>query len=62
MIAVIGIPIGSSLLMLYPLLPGLMANIPFLGGMLLFLAMLAGTGRWLCRRYRASRPGAEVPL
>jgi len=44
MIAVIGIPIGSSLLMLYPLLPGLMANIPFLGGMLLFLAMLTGTG------------------
>jgi hypothetical protein len=43
----------------------LAANIPFLGGMLVFLAMLTGMGgwvQWLYRRYRASRPGAEVRL
>jgi len=105
-VTIIGIPIGFSLLMLYPLLlmlgylgaaffigrgtadamkqsgkPGrawqvgflaialallaLAANIPFLGGMLVFLAMLTGMGgwvQWLYRRYRASRPGAEVQL
>jgi hypothetical protein len=43
----------------------LAANIPFLGGMLVFLAMLTGMGgwvQWLYRRYRASRPSAEVQL
>jgi hypothetical protein len=47
------------------MLLALAANIPFLGGMLVFLAVLTGMGgwvQWLYRRYRASRPSAQAQL
>lgn len=43
----------------------LAAKIPFLGNLLMFLAIVTGMGgwaQWLYRRYRGSRPGVEARL
>jgi hypothetical protein len=104
MVTIIGIPVGFTLLMLYPMLlllgylgaaffvsrttagaihqdkrsgrgwqivflamglalMTLAGKIPFLGGLLVFLAVVTGVGgwaQWLYRRYRASHPGVAA--